>query len=444
MPEYPEYWRKEIETMSRDKLKELQEKKFLKQLRYNLTNSLFYQEKFKQAGLELGDIKSLDDLAKIPFTSKDELRKSQEEVPPLGKHAACSMDKIIRIHSSSGTTGTPSYVGITRRDREMWTDIVARVHWSEGVRPNSRVIHGFGLSFFVGGLPIKDAIEEIGATFIPIGTGASDRLITTIKRVDADVLFCTPSYCLYLAEYARNRMKQDPRELGIKLICTGAEPGGGIPGVRKRMEEEWNCDVRESVGNADAAPTFFAECYYKTGNHEVAPDYVLTELIDPDSGEVLEWADDVEGEAVYTLIERECVPLLRFRTRDRFKVWTSACECGRTGYRVRCIGRTDDMLIVLGVNVFPSAIKDVVSNMRPNLTGDIQIVLDKPPPKVDPPLKVQVEYSSQVKDLDALKKKAEAVLRDKLVAPIQLELVPEGTLPRFEMKAKLIKKLYEE
>jgi phenylacetate-CoA ligase len=209
------------------------------------------------------------------------------------------------------------------------------------------------------------------------------------------------------------------------------------------MEEEWNCDVRESVGNADAAPTFFAECKYKVANHEVAPDYVITELIDPETGEVLEWGDDVEGEAVYTLIERECVPLLRFRTRDRFKVWTSPCECGRTGYRVRCIGRTDDMLIVLGVNVFPSAIKDIVSNMRPELTGDIQILLDKPPPKVDPPLKVQAEYSSRVKDLDALKKKAETVLREKLIAPIKLELVPEGTLPRFEMKAQLIKKLYE-
>lgn len=444
MAEYPEYWNQEIETMPRDQLRELQEKKFLKQLQYVLSNSLFYQEKFKEAGLKKGDIKSLDDLPKIPFTTKDDLRKSQEEAPPLGKHVAVPMDKVIRVHSSSGTTGVPSFVGITKRDRQIWTDIVARVHWTEGVRPNNRVIHGFGLSFFVGGLPLKDAIEEIGAIFVPIGTGASDRLITSIQRIKGDVLLCTPSYGLYLAEYARNKMGIDPGKLGIKLMCVGAEPGGGIPGVRKRLEEEWNCQVRESVGNADAAPTFLAECKYKTGNHEVAPDYVITELIDPDTSQVLQWKDGTEGEAVYTHIERECVPLLRFRTRDRFIVWSSPCECGRTGYRVRCIGRTDDMLIVLGVNVFPSAVKDVISSMRPQLSGDIQILLDKPPPKVDPPLKIQAEYAKGVTELAALKKQAEELLRDKLIVAAQVELVPEGTLPRFEMKAQLLKKLYEE
>ena len=444
MAEYPKYWREEIETMPRDRLRALQERKLLKQLRYNLNNSVFYQDKFKSAGLELGDIKGMDDLPKIPFTTKEELRKSQEEMPPLGRHVACPLDKVIRVHSSSGTTGTPSFVGITRGDRAVWTEIVARVYWTHGVRPPDRVVHGFGLSFFVGGLPLKDAIEELGATFIPIGTGASDRLITSIQRLKASVLLCTPSYALYLAEYARNKMGVDPRGLGIRLICTGAEPGGGIPGVRRRMEEEWNCTVLESVGNADMAPTFFAECYMKNGNHECAQDYVITEIIDPDSGKVLEWRDGQEGELVYTAIERECVPLLRFRTRDRVVVWTSDCECGRTGYRIRCIGRTDDMLIVLGVNVFPSAVKDVISSMRPEMTGEVQILLKRPGPRVDPPLKIQAEYSKGATDLGGLKRRAEELIREKLIVPAQVELVPEGTLPRFEMKAKLIRRLWEE
>ena len=177
--------------------------------------------------------------------------------------------------------------------------------------------------------------------------------------------------------------------------------------------------------------------------HFCAQEYIFSELIDPESGQVIEMTDGAEGELVYTLLDREACPVIRFRTRDRIVVFTDPCECGRTSFRVRCIGRTDDMLIMLGVNLFPSAIKDVITSFRPRTTGDIQVLLDKPGPKVDPPLRIQAEYATGEKDLPGLKKELEEKLREKLVFRAKIELVPEETLPRFEMKAKLIRKLYE-
>jgi phenylacetate-CoA ligase len=303
---------------------------------------------------------------------------------------------------------------------------------------------GFGIGMFVGGLPLANAIEEIGATFVPVGTGASDRLLTSIQHLKADILTCTPSYASYLADYARDKMGIDPRTLGIKRILCGAEPGGGVPGIRERIEEQWGAEVTEAAGNADVVTVYAAECPKRTGNHFLAGDFVIPEIIDPDSGESLPIEEGVEGEIVFTHIDRECVPLVRFRSRDRVVVWTRACPCRRTGFRMRIVGRSDDMLILRGVNVFPSAIKDVVSQMRPKTTGEIQILLDQPGPGVEPPLKIQVEHGPEISDLAALKKEVEERLRNVLIFSPAVELVPAGALPRFEMKAKLIRKLYEE
>jgi phenylacetate-CoA ligase len=197
------------------------------------------------------------------------------------------------------------------------------------------------------------------------------------------------------------------------------------------------------MGNSDAAPIIFGECPAQQGMHFCAQEYIVCELIDPDSGKVIEMTDNAQGELVYTLIDRECCPVVRFRTRDRITVFTEPCDCGRTSFRIRCIGRTDDMLILLGVNVFPSAVKDVITAFRPRTTGDMIILLDKPGPKVEPPLKIQVEHAAGEKNLEVLKKELETALRDKLVFRADVELVPEETLPRFEMKAKLIRKIYE-
>jgi phenylacetate-CoA ligase len=197
------------------------------------------------------------------------------------------------------------------------------------------------------------------------------------------------------------------------------------------------------LGNADMVPVIFAECRNQSGMHYNGQEYVYVEIIDPETGEVLPIETGVSGELVYTSLERECVPLLRFRTRDRVNILGTSCPCGRTGFQLRCVGRTDDMLIVLGVNVFPSAVKDVVSSFHPQTTGEMQILLEQPGPSVKPPMRVTVEYGQGVPDVAALKKKIEEKIRAVLTVAAAVELVPPGTLPKFEMKGQLIKKLYE-
>jgi phenylacetate-CoA ligase len=438
------YWNAEIETMPWDDVRELQLGKLRRQLEYVVARSPFYARKLEEAGVDLDGLGSLEDFTRFPFTTKEELRESQIASPPLGEHAAAELADVVRIHSSSGTTGRPSYVGITNRDRDVWTETISRVYYCEGVRREDVLIHGFGLGFFVGGLPLKDAVENIGATFIPIGTGASDRLITAIRDLGGTILTCTPSYANYLGEYLRERHRMEPAELGLKRILLGAEPGGAIPAVRERLAEDFGAFVTEGLGNADLIPVYAGNCDELGGNHFLAPDYLLLEVVDPETGEVLELEDGVEGELVATHLERECVPLVRFRVRDRVVVRTAPCSCGRTGPRFTCIGRTDDMLIVAGVNVWPSAIKDVVTSLHPKTTGALQIVLAAAPPRVDPPLRVQVEYGSDASDLGALKQELETLIRDRLIVRADVELVPPETLPRFEMKAQLIRKLYDE
>jgi phenylacetate-CoA ligase len=422
----------------------LQLEKLQRQLSYVLDNSPFYRQKFKQASFNAARLSTLDDLRHAPFTYKEELRESQIAQPPLGAYAAADIADVVRIHASSGTTGRPSYVGITRHDREIWTETLSRVYFCEGVRQGDIFVHGFGLGFFVGGLPVKDAIENIGAAFVPIGTGASDRLVTAVRDLGGTVLTCTPSYAHYLAEFVRERFEMSPRDLGLRRIMLGAEPGGGVPAVRDRITDDFGAFVTEALGNADLIPAYAADCDERAGNHFLAPDFMILEVIDPESGESLAWEDGVEGELVATHIDRQCVPLVRFRTRDRVTVGISPCACGRTGPRLRCVGRTDDMLIVAGVNVWPSAIKDVVTSLYPRTTGAVQILLTEPGPKVEPPLKLEVEYGVAATDLQKLKSEVEQLLRDRLIFKPSVDLVPPDTLPRFEMKAKLIRRLFEE
>jgi phenylacetate-CoA ligase len=440
----PPFWNAEIETMRSDELRTMQTVKLSRQLESLEERSPFYARKFRAAGFDPRRLRSIDDLAHAPFTEKDELRESQISSPPLGEHAATSMRQVIRVHSSSGTTGRPSYVGITLADRARWTAVISRVYWCEGVRPDDVVIHGFGLGFFVGGLPLKDGIENIGATFVPIGTGASERLVSAVEHLGGTILTCTPSYAKYLGEHISQRFGVESRRLGLRRILLGAEPGGAVPSVRQRIAETYGAFVTEALGNADICPVYAGTCDQLDGNHFLAPDQIVLELIAPESGEVLEWEDGAEGELVATHIERDCVPLVRFRTHDRVTVRTSPCPCGRTGHRITCVGRTDDMLILAGVNVWPSAISDVITQLHPRTTGAMQVLLAAPPPKVEPPLRIQAEYGAEATELDQLKRELEAMIRDKLIVQADVELVPAGTLPRFEMKAQLLRHLYQE
>ncbi|MGI9556549.1 MAG: phenylacetate--CoA ligase family protein [Solirubrobacterales bacterium] len=438
------YWNAEIETMAPADVRALQGRRLEEHLGDLVARSPFYERKFAAAGFDHTAVTSVEALADAPFTEKTELRESQVEAPPLGLHAGVPLRDVIRVHSSSGTTGTPSYVGLTKRDKDRWIEIVSRTYWCEGSRPDDVFIHGFGLGFFVGGLPLKDGLENIGVTFVPIGTGASERLVTSVQALGGTILTCTPSYAMYLAEFIRERFEIEPRELGLKRIMTGGEPGGAVPAVRDRIADAYDAIVTEAFGNADVLMVFAATCDEQDGNHLIAPDQIVSELIDPESGEVLPWEDGAEGELVVTHIERDCVPLVRFRTRDRVRVRTEPCACGRSGPRITCVGRTDDMLIVAGVNVWPSAVSDVVSGFHPRLTGSLQIDLDRPPPAVDPPLRLRVEHGPDERDLEGLESEVQRLLRDRLIVATDVELVPPGTLPRFEMKAQLLNHAYKE
>jgi phenylacetate-CoA ligase len=395
--------------------------------------SPLYRDLFAEHGVTAAAFSSLDDLRKFPFTGKQMLRDSQAAAPPLGRHAGVAMTEVIRVHASTGTTGTPSWVGVTRRDAAAWTDVVARAFRTMGATREDVVLHGAGLTLFVGGLPIRDALERIGATMVPIGTGASEKAVLALETLGVTALHSTPSYARYLAEHIR-ALGRDPKEFGLRKILVGGEPGGGEPEFRRHVEQEWGAPVTEGLGNADMAPVLFGEAPGSGGMRFTGGRHVVVELIDPESGEPVVPEAGVTGELVYTAVDRECCPLVRFRTRDRVHV-TGLTRDGAP--LIRCIGRTDDMLIVLGVNVFPSAVRDLVQSLHPRTSGAIQVVLPTAGPRVEPPLRVEVETGESPGDPAQLCRDLEALIRSRLSVRAEVALVPAGSIERSEMKSRL-------
>lgn len=431
-----------METLSEEAFFMVQEKAFLNELEYVWKNSNFYQEKFAKLGLELDDIRGLDDLHKLPFTKKTELRDSQIKFPPLGSHAVVPMEKVSRVYSTSGTTGRPTYIGLTRNDIDVWREAASRALWTGGFRPSS-IVPLIVAPYLIAD-SYTDAIENIGATCLPTGVGATDRVIGAFQNIGANSLLATSSFPLHFARSLRKR-GIEPRNLGLKRILSGGEPGAAIPAIRQEVEETFGCIFLEMMGNGDMAGEIWSECEYKRGMHFIAQGIVHPEIINPQSEESLEINKGVHGELIYTSIDRECLPLIRFRTRDHIIVTQTECECGRTGFGIRCIGRTDDMLIVQGVNVYPSAVRDVVSSLVPRTTGAIEIQLKKHPPEGwIPPIHIKVEYGKEPGDLQKLKQEVEGLIHEKLIFRSDVELVPPDTLPKFEYKATLVRKLYEE
>jgi len=433
-------WAPHAEATPWPELAEQNTAALLRQLSYVHENSAFYRMKWQSAGIDVMTVRTLGDLHEFPFTEKDELRFDQVTNGGLGSYACASLTKTIRVHSSSGTTGRPSFIGVTREDAAIWTDSLSRVFTCMGVTAEDVFLHATGLSFFVGGLPVKDAIEEIGAAFVPIGTGASDRLVQANDALGGTVLFCTPSYARYLADYMQQRLGRDARSLGLRRVLLGAEPGGGVQAIREGIEAAFGCPVREAYGNSDLLPAFAATCDAQGGNHLLTPDLLYLEVIDPDSGEVLPWETGVRGELVGTSLRRWSAPLVRFRTRDHVVVDTQPCECGRSGPRILCVGRTDDMLIVSGVNIWPSAIADVVETFVPRVTGALRVVVNGYGPAVPPPLHIRVERSGDPDD--QLGDEIALAIRERLQVKAAIELVPPNSLPRSEMKTSLVYRIF--
>ena len=440
MEKHSEYWNEKMETLSPDQYHEVQQKALLKQLAYVWQNSKFYQKKFAESGIELTDIKALEDLSRLPFTEKAELRESQLEAPPLGTHVACAPEKIKRIYSTSGTTGRPTFIGVTQRDIEVWREAACRAFWTGGYRPDSKVPLVVA-PFFIAA-SYADAIETIG-TLIPIGVGATDRLIGAFQNIGANAFLSTSSFPLHFGASLKKR-GIEPRSLGIKYILAGGEPGAAIPSVRQKVEEMFGCIFLEMMGNGDMCGQMWSECRYKHGMHFVAQGIVHPEIIDPETGEAQRIEEGARGELVYTSIDRECIPLVRFRTRDHVEVTQTSCECGRTGFGIRVFGRTDDMIIVQGVNVYPAAVRDTVAGLSPRTTGAVEIQLYEPPPDGwNPPIHIKIEHGPEAGGLEQLKSELEGLIREKLIFRANVELVPPDSLPKFEYKAKLVNKHYE-
>jgi phenylacetate-CoA ligase len=437
-------WKKlfneEMESVTAEGLAALHEEKFLSQVEYVSDNSIFYQDKFKEADLDVSRIKSLDDIVKLPFTVKSDLREAQMKNPPVGAHRACDVIDLCRVYSSSGTTGIPTYLGLTAGDiHDVHSEAIARFCWAGGIRPDSIVVNIPTAPFIAD--TFREGIEKTGAVNFPTGFN-TDRVLSAFQYQGANTLHSTVSFWSYLLGEVE-KAGLNPKELGIRTIVGGAE--GGTKIVRPLIEESFGATVVEGMGMGEQCCIIWGECVQNrgAGMHYLGQGLVHVEIIDPETDASLEIKEGVMGELVYTGLIQKGMPLLRYRSRDHVKVVsTETCQCGRGGFRIEVLGRIDDMLTVLGVNVYPLAVKDVVSKLIPRVSGNIEIQLENPGPVVAPPLKVKVELGETPGDKVELKKQVEQEIRSRLIFQAKIELVDE--LPQYQYKGKLIRKIYEE
>ncbi len=339
----------------------------------------------------------------------------------------------MRIYSTSGTTGTPSYIPLTAQDLDNWITGSSRSYAASGVEPGQRIVSTYNAGPFAAGAALA-SFERIGVTHIPVGTGNTDKLLRAIERLAPDAAVLTPSYAAYLAE------QHDLRDSSVQRVLVAGEPGGGEPAFRAQLEAGWGAKVTEAMGIGDIGVSLWGECSYQDGMHLGARGFVHAELIDPATEQPVTMRDGAEGELVLSHLKHRAAPLLRFRTRDHVQVKTSPCPCGRTGPRIRCIGRTDDMLIVRGVNVFPAAVREVVSTFAPDVSGHILVRPTAEGVKQDPPLPVTVELARDARPGVELADAIRESLRGALVVQTRVELVPWGTLQRSEYKSKLVER----
>jgi phenylacetate-CoA ligase len=407
------------------------------QLAYLFDRSAFYREKLAAAGFDSGPAAGgLAEIAALPLTDKQELRATSTPANPFGSHLCAPSSEIVRIYSTSGTTGTPSYVPLTAEDLDNWVTASARSYAASGVVAGQRVVTTYNAGPFAAGAALA-AFDRIGLCHIPVGSGNAERLMVAIERLRPEAAVLTPSYAAYLVEWAAER-EVDLAGTSVERLLVAGEPGGGEPAFRAKLEDGWGARVTEAMGVGDIGVSLWGECEQQDGMHLGARGFVHAELIDPETEATLELDDGASGELVLTHLRHRAAPLLRFRTRDHVEVRTSPCRCGRTSPRVRCIGRTDDMLIVRGVNVFPTAVREVVSGFAPEVSGRILVKPQAAGVKQEPPLPVSVELARGRPADAALAEAIRERLRSLLVVQTQVDLVPWGSLERSDYKSNLV------
>jgi phenylacetate-CoA ligase len=426
----------EVEARPWDEQLALDELAYRAQLEYLLDRSVFYRQKLVAAGVETaGDAGGLAELGQLPLTEKSELRETVSTDDPIGAHLCAAPGEIVRIYSTSGTTGTPSYIPLTAADLANWIAGSARSYAASGVTAGQRIVSTYNAGPFVAGAALA-AFDRIGLCHIPLGTGNTERLVRAIELLRPEAAVLTPSYAAHLVEWAAERGISLAAS-SVERVLVAGEPGGGEPAFRSTLEDGWGASVTEAMGIGDIGVSLWGECEEQDGMHLGARDFVHAELLDPETGDARA-LDTGSGELVLTHLRHRAAPLLRFRTRDHVEVRSGPCACGRTSPRIRCVGRTDDMLIVRGVNVFPTAVREIVAAFAPRVSGRIVVVPELPGVKQDPPLPVRVELAQGASADEDLAEAIRARLRETLVVSTRIDLAPWGSLQRSEYKSTLL------
>ena len=423
-------WEPQWECMDRNAIRRLQLERLQAVVERVYRQVPFYRRKFDEAGVKPGDIKHLEDLAKLPFTVKDDLRDNY----PFGMFAV-PMKDVVRIHSSSGTTGIPTVVGYTKNDLVTWSNLVARFVSAAGVTSDDIVQISFGYGLFTGGFGLHYGMERVGATVVPISSGNTERQIKIMRDFGSTALVATPSYALHMAEVAREMGVLDQLKLRVGLF--GAEPWS--ESMRKELEKAWGIVATDNYGLSEViGPGVSGECTEFCGLH-IAEDHFIPEIIDPKTGEVK--GPGEEGELVITALTKEALPIIRYRTKDITSLHYEKCACGRTTVRMKkTLGRSDDMLIIRGVNVFPSQIESVLMEIEEVDPHYLLIVdrighLDTLEVRVEVPERI---FTGNLRDLEDLTEKIKHKIDSLLNISVKVKLVEPRSIERSVGKAKRV------
>lgn len=421
------YWQKEIETASRDEIRHIQDERLVKVVRHVWDNVPMYRERMQAAGVEPDDIRSADDIVKLPFTTKQDLRDTY----PYGMFAV-PMDDVVRLHASSGTTGKQIVVGYTKNDLDVWDNICARQLCAVGATKHDRIHVSYGYGLFTGGFGLHGGATKLGATAIPVSSGNTQRQITILRDFGSTVLCCTPSYAMYIAE-VMSEEGVTPDDISLKAGIFGAEPW--TEEMRRQLEEKLGIKAYDIYGLTEImGPGVAYECSAQHGMH-VNEDHFIIEIIDPDTGAPV--PDGEQGEIVFTCLTKEAFPVIRYRTRDIGIVTRDECPCGRTFARMsKPMGRTDDMLIIRGVNVFPSQIETVL--LRLGYSPNYQIEVDRVNNLDTFCVKVEMNqdhFSDTVTEISAMERTLAGEIRTILGVAPDVKLVMPRSIERSQGKA---------
>ena len=426
-------WNEEFETLPREALEALQLKRLKATVERVYETVPFYKKKFDEMGVKPAHVKTLKDLQLLPFTVKNDLRDNY----PFGLFSV-PMEQVVRVHASSGTTGKPIVVGYTKRDIDTWAELIARTLSCAGVHRGDIVHNAYGYGLFTGGLGLHYGAEKIGASVIPISGGNTKRQIIIMQDFGPTAITCTPSYALHLGDVAEEMGLNPAKAFKLRVGCFGAEPWSER--MREQIEKKFNIDAVDIFGLTEViGPGVSSECLEAKKGLHVFEDHFIPEIIDPDTGKALPYGE--KGELVFTSITKEAFPVIRYRTRDISALYPELCKCGRTFVRMqRITGRSDDMLIIRGVNVFPTQIESVLMQVE-GVEPHYQLIVDRED-NLDT-LEVQVEvnekvFSDEVKQLERLEKRIEKEIKEMFGVTCKCKLVEPKTIQRSEGKAKRV------